>query len=92
VDVGGRHLGRERDALAVDEDVVLRAGLALVGRVAADGGAPLFAGRLLESRAARVQSIRSESNRGSPRVDRIRHQYLVGCRTRGERRRTSPSA
>jgi hypothetical protein len=55
----------ERDALAVGEEVVLRAGLPLVGRVAPDIGAPLFAGRLRLSTAPRLQSIRSAAARRS---------------------------
>jgi hypothetical protein len=42
VDVGRGHRNRERDALPVDEEVVLTARLALVGRVRADGGSPWY--------------------------------------------------
>ncbi len=65
VDVRRRHRDGERDPLPVDEEVVLRARLALVGRVRADVRAPPFAGRLLLSRAARLQSIWSAAARRS---------------------------
>jgi hypothetical protein len=60
VDVGRREPDREWDALAVDQEVPLRARFAAVGRVAPDllvRTAPLFAGMLEASRLARDQSI-----------------------------------
>jgi len=57
VHVGGGQRDGERDPLPVGKDVVLRARLPFVRRVPADGRAPPFAGRLLLSRAARLQSI-----------------------------------
>ena len=51
--------GTERDALRVGEYVVLAAGTAAVRRVRAGLFAPLFAGTWEESRAARLQSMRS---------------------------------
>lgn len=53
---GGRHEG-EQDALAVDAEVVLRAWLASVGGILADGGSPVTAKRQM-SRLAGVQSMR----------------------------------
>jgi hypothetical protein len=58
VHVGCAHRDGERDAVAVDEQVVLRSPLALVGRVRADGGSPVIAAKLRLSELARVRSIR----------------------------------
>jgi hypothetical protein len=57
VHIRGGHPGRERDALPVDEEVVLAPRLPLVGRVRADVAPPFFADKLRLSRLARVQSI-----------------------------------
>jgi hypothetical protein len=65
VHVGRGHRDRERDALPVDQEVVLATRLALVGRVRSDGGSPLFAAKLRLSRLARVQSIRAAAARRS---------------------------
>ena len=65
VDVGRGQRDRERDAFAVNQEVVLAARLALVGRVRADRGSPFFAAKLRLSRLARVQSIRSAAARRS---------------------------
>src|SRR5687767_61103 len=59
VDVGGGEVDGQRDAVAVDQEVALRARLAPVGRVRAGIFAPLFDGMLALSRLARLQSIRS---------------------------------
>jgi hypothetical protein len=62
VDVGGREPDREWDALAVDQEVSLRARFAAVRRVGTDllvRTTPLFAGTLEASRLARDQSIES---------------------------------
>ena len=59
VDVGRREPDREWAALAVDQEVSLRARFAAVGRLRADRlvrSAPLFAGILEASRLARDQS------------------------------------
>lgn len=66
VQVRGSHLDGERYPLAVDHKMLLRARLALVRGVPADLAPPFFAAKLLESRAARVQSIWSAAaNRSS---------------------------
>jgi hypothetical protein len=68
VDVGRREPDRQRDALAVDQDVALGAGLAGVGRIRADllvRTAPLFAGTVDPSRLARDQSIVSAAPKRS---------------------------
>jgi len=57
VDIGRRYLGDKRDAVAVDEHVILRAEPAAVGRVGPGFLAPLFAGTIEVSSEARSQSI-----------------------------------
>jgi hypothetical protein len=51
----------EGDALGVDHQVALRALLAAIRRIRPGRLAPLFAGTLVESTEARLQSIRSAS-------------------------------
>jgi len=54
--VGRRQAGGQRDAAAVDQQVVLAPGLAAVGGVRAGQAAPRLARTLIESRQARDQS------------------------------------
>ncbi len=61
VGVGGREPDGQGNAVPVDDQVVLGAGLAAVGRVAAGQFAPLFARTLSESTLARDQSMVASS-------------------------------
>jgi hypothetical protein len=65
VDVGGREVNDERDALSIHGKMPLRAGLAAIGRVRASVVAPFLAGTLALSTAARSQSIASAAPRRS---------------------------
>jgi hypothetical protein len=57
VDVGRAEQERERDAVRVDQDVPLGAGLAAVGRVRPDVLAPFFAGKEALSSEQRPKSV-----------------------------------
>ena len=88
MDVGRGEPNCEWDALAVDQDVPLRAGFATVGRVGADllvRTAPLFAGMLEASRLARDQSILSASPSRSSRM-RWRRCHTPACSHSRKRR------
>jgi hypothetical protein len=90
VDVRRRQRDRERDALPVDEDVVLRSRLALVGRVRADDASPFFAAKLLESRAARVQSMRPAAAKRSSMTWWSRRHTPRRCHSRSRRQHGTP--
>jgi len=89
--VVGRGLpGGQRRALPVDQDVLLRARLAPIGRVRPGFGPPFFARRLPESRLARLQSIRSAAPRRSSSTVWSRCQTLARFQSRSRRQQVMP--
>ena len=90
MDIGGRQLNRERDPLAVDHKVVLRARFALIRRIRPGCLAPLFAGTDALSRLARLQSIRSASPSRSGKTWCKRSQTPACCQSRSRRQQVTP--
>jgi hypothetical protein len=93
VDVGAREPDRERDALAVDQEVAFRAGFGAVGGIGTDllfGTAPLLAGTLEASRLARDQSIASASPKRSSRTRWRRCQTPAYSHSRKRRQQVTP--
>jgi hypothetical protein len=93
VDVGRREPDRERDALAVDQDVALRARFATIRRIRADllvGTAPPLAGMLEPSRLARDQSIWSAWPSRSSSARCRRCQTPACCHARKRRQHVTP--
>jgi hypothetical protein len=93
VDVGRREPDRQRDALAVDQDVALGAGLAAVGRIRADllvRTTPLFAGTVDPSRLARDQSIVSAAPKRSSTARWSWCQTPACCQSRSRRQQVTP--
>src|SRR5204862_4522494 len=88
--VGGGVPGAQRDAMAIDQEVVLRAGLRPVGRIRPGCGPPFFARRLPESRLARLQSIRSAAPRRSSSSVCSRCQTLALFQSRSRRQQVIP--
>jgi hypothetical protein len=81
---------REWRAVAVDQDVLLRARLAPIGRIRPGFGPPFFARRLALSRLARLQSIRSAAPRRSSRTVCKRCQTLARFQSRRRRQHVMP--
>jgi hypothetical protein len=90
VDVGGRYERDKRDALPVDNDVVLRAELPAIGGVRPRLFAPLFAGTLEASSAARSQSMRSASPNSSSMNLCSFCQTPAVCQSRSRRQQVMP--
>lgn len=90
VDVRRRELDRERDALAVDHKMALRARFAAIRRIRPGFAAPFFAGTLLVSSAARVQSILSASPSRWSSSWWSRSQTPACCQSRSRRQQVTP--
>lgn len=90
VDVSGRQGHGQRDAVGVDDDVALRARLAAVGRVRPGLPAPLFAGTLALSSAARLQSIALALPSRSRRTWCNLSQTPEACQSRSRRQQVMP--
>jgi hypothetical protein len=88
--VGRRLPVRERCAPPVDQDVLLRARLAPIGRIGPGFGPPFFARRLALSRLARLQSIRSAAPSRSNRIVCKRCQTLARFQSRSRRQQVMP--
>jgi hypothetical protein len=89
--------GQERgegESGALDHNMALRAGhplgLAAIRRVRADGVAPLLAGMLAESSAARLQSMRSAAPSRSSSVWCKRSHTPAVCQSRKRRQHVTP--
>ena len=85
---------RQRDALAFDDQMPLRARFALVGGIRTDLLAPLFAGILALSRLARLQSIWSAapswSSKACAQRAPSRSQTPAACQSRNLRQQVTP--
>src|SRR5690606_12171773 len=82
VAVGPGRPVRQRGAHALDDHVACGAGFAAIGGIRSHGLAPLFAGTLALSRAARSQSIWSAAPSRSSRVWCTRSQTPASCQSR----------
>src|SRR5262245_51017503 len=85
VAVGPRQECGEREAGPLDHNMALRARFAAIRWVRPDGVAPLLAGILAESRAARLQSMWSASPSRSSKVWWSRSQTPASCQSRNLR-------
>src|SRR5215218_3017038 len=90
VDVGGAEDYRERDAPSVRNKVALRARFSLIRRIRAGSLAPLLAGTLAESKAARSQSIRSASPSRSKSTRCNSSHTPASCQSRRRRQHVEP--
>jgi len=96
VDVGGRLKARQRDALTIAHQMILRSWLAAIGRVRPHGlgrRPPFFtplAGIVELSMLARLQSIRSASPRRSSSVRCSSCQTPAACQSRSRRQQVIP--
>ena len=88
--VGRAQAGREREALAVDQQMLLRARLAAIGRVRPGNLAPLFAGTSRLSRHARDQSIASAIPSWSSSTRCRPSQMPAACQSRNRRQHVTP--
>jgi hypothetical protein len=85
VGVGRRETDRQREAVAVDDQVVLRAELAAVDRVAPGLLAPLLARTLTLSTLARLQSMPASSPSQFKSRSCSRCQTPASCQSRSHR-------
>jgi len=85
VGIGGREADRQRDAVAIDNQVVLGAKLAPVDRVRTGLLAPLLARALRLSRLARLQSMAASSPNQFSSVSCSRCQTPACCQSRSRR-------
>jgi hypothetical protein len=92
VDVGGGQRRRERDALPVDDQAVLRAALAPVRRVRAGRLAPFFARTLVLSMLARSRSMASRSPSHCSNVRCAWCHTPASCHSRSRRQQLTPLA
>jgi hypothetical protein len=90
VRVGGRQPDCERDAVAVDDQVVLGAGLAPVDRVRTGLIAPLLARTLSVSTLARDQSMAASSPSQFKSRSCNRSQTPASCQSRSRRQQVVP--
>lgn len=90
VDVGRREPRRERDALAFDHNMALRARFAAIRRIRAGLAAPPGAATLAESSEARDQSILSASPRRSRSARWRLCQTPAFCQSRRRRQQVIP--
>ena len=90
VSVGRRETDRQRNPGAVDDQVVLGAGLAAVNRVRPGPLAPLLARTLTESRLARLHSMAASSPNQFSSVSCSRSQTLTACQSRSRRQQVVP--
>ena len=90
VDVGRRQDYGQRNAVGIDDHVALGARFAAVGRVRAGVLAPLFAGTLALSSAARLQSMAfARPKRSSRRRCSVSHTPAA-CQSRSRRQHVIP--
>ena len=90
VGIGRRETDRQRDAVPVDDQVVLGARLAAVDRVPAGLLAPFLARTLRESTLARVQSTAAASPSQLSNVSCSRSQTAAFCQSRSRRQQVVP--
>ena len=90
VDVGGRQERRQRDALALRDQVVLAAGFRPIDRVRPGATAPLFAEMREASARARLQSIRSASPSRFSSAWCSRRHPPARCQSRRRRQQVMP--
>jgi hypothetical protein len=90
VDVGRREADGEGDAPLVDDEVVLGARLAAVGRVRPGRLAPLLARTLRLSTLARLQSMAASSPSQLSTVVCNRSQTPASCQSRSRRQQVVP--
>jgi hypothetical protein len=90
VEVGRRHLHTQGDAVLIDEEVILRAWPAPVGRIRAGFWAPFFAGTIEASSAARSQAILSARPSSSSKSWCNRSQTPACCQSRSRRQQVIP--
>jgi hypothetical protein len=89
-DIGRRDFFRERDALPLDQDVVLRARLAAIRRIRPGRGAPFLARTLRLSWLARDQSSRPAWPRSSNTASCSWCQTPARCQARSRRQQVTP--
>jgi hypothetical protein len=80
----------QRDPRAVANNMALRARFAFIRRVGAGFCAPLLAGIVAESSAARLQSMRSAAPRRSSRTRWSRCHTPAACQSRRRRQHVTP--
>jgi hypothetical protein len=90
VDVGPGQDHRERQAVAVDQEVALGAGATSVYGVGTGLLAPFFAGKLAESNDARDQSMRPSLPSLSRRTRRSACHTPAFCQSRSRRQQVTP--
>jgi hypothetical protein len=90
VDVGGREVHGQWDAVPVDDEVVLGAGLTAVGRVGAGLLTPLFARTLTLSTLALDQAMLASSPSQFRSVSCKRCQTPASCQSRRRRQQVEP--
>ena len=90
VAIGGADRQAERSALGVGDDVALGAWTPTVGRVRARRRAPLFAGTVLLSSAARSQQIFPAASRRSSSTRCSRAHTPAACQSRRRRQQVIP--
>jgi hypothetical protein len=90
VHIGRGEVRRERDALAVDHNMALRARFAAIRRIRAGRLAPFFARTLVLSTLARDQSIPSRSPRRSSSTRCSRCHTPACCHARRRRQQVMP--
>lgn len=90
VDVGSRQDDRQRDPLAVDHNMALRALFAAIRRILSGFFAPPGEGTVEASMEARLQSIRSAWPSRSSRTRWRRSQTPAFCQSRRRRQQVMP--
>jgi hypothetical protein len=90
VHIGSGELHGERNSLGIDHNMALRARFPFIRRIRASFGSPFFAGMLLESSAARLQSIASASASRSSITRHTLSQTPASCQSRNLRQHVIP--
>ena len=90
VSVGRREVNGQGDAVAVDDQVVLGAGLTAVDRVRAGRLAPLLARTLRLSTLARLQLTAASSPNQLSKVSCSRRKTPASCQSRSRRQQVVP--
>ena len=90
VNVGSRQAHGQRNALSIDEKMMLRARFALVRRVGTRRSAPFFAATVAESTAARLQSMSPPRPNSSRRTWCRRSQTPARCHSWSRRQQVIP--
>ena len=88
--VGGRKVHGRWDAVAVDDQVILGAGLSAIGRIGAGLLTPLFARTLKLSTLALDQPIAASSPNQLRSVSCNRRQTSASCQSRSRRQQVAP--